>query len=207
MKEQVLPLLLYTHIAAGGTALLSGFAAIVTAKGNKVHKRSGKLYFYAMLLVALSAFIISTIKSNVFLLAISIFSFYLTYFGYRVLKNRSAKFVWYDWVVIVFSTANAFYMVYTQNIVLVAFGLILVMLVSRNVLAQLSGEEKLKEARKLRMVAHSGNMLGSYIATVTAFTVVNINFVNPGWIVWLLPTALGLPAIMYYNRKLKSKIG
>ncbi len=206
MIEQILPVLLYTHIAAGGTALLSGMVAIVTPKGDKVHKRSGKVYFYAMLLVALSAFVISVIKSNAFLLAISIFSFYLTYFGYRALKNRTAKFVWYDWAVIIFSTANALYMVYTRNIVLVAFGLILVMLASRNAQAQLSGEEKLKEARKLRLLSHSGNMLGSYIATVTAFTVVNINFVKPGWIVWLLPTALGLPAIMYYNRKLKAKL-
>lgn len=206
MKEQLLPVLLYTHIIAGGTALLSGLAAIVTTKGNKVHRRAGVVYFYAMLLVALSAFVISIAKSNMFLLAISIFSFYLTWFGYRAIKNRQAKFVWYDWAVVVFSAATALYMIYSRNIILVAFGLILVMLASRNAQAQLSGEEKLKEARRLRLLAHSGNMLGSYIATVTAFAVVNINFVKPGWIIWLLPTALGLPAILYYNHKLKATL-
>lgn len=206
MKEQLVPVLLYAHIFAGGTALLSGLVAIVTTKGNKVHRRAGVVYFYAMLLVALSAFIISVAKSNMFLLAISIFSFYLTWFGYRAIKNRQAKFVWYDWAVVVFSATTALYMIYSRNIVLVAFGLILIMLASRNTQAQLSGEEKLKETRRLRLLAHSGNMLGSYIATVTAFAVVNINFVKPGWIVWLLPTVLGLPAILYYNHKLKATL-
>ena len=64
----------------------------------------------------------------------------------------------------------------------------------------------LKEVRKRKMLAHIGNMMGAYIATVTAFVVVNINFVKPGWIVWLLPTALGLPVIMCYTRVWKKKL-
>ena len=206
VKEQLLPILLYAHIAAGGTALLTGLTAIVAAKGGKVHKRSGKIYFYAMLLVALSALVISVVKSNAFLLVISIFSFYLNYFGYRALKNKAVKFAWYDWVVVVFSAATSLYMLYTRNIVLLAFGALLLSLLARAVWVQFGNEEQLKEARRTRILSHSGNMLGSYIATVTAFAVVNINFVKPGWIVWLLQTALGLPAILYYNRKWKAKL-
>lgn len=206
MREILLKAFLYAHIAAGGTALLSGLVAILTAKGAKVHKLSGMVFFVAMLVVALTAFVIGVAKSNWFLFAISIFSFYLNYFGYRALKNRDAKFKWYDWVVVLFSSGTALYMLYTRQIVLVAFGTLLLYLLFNNIRPQLSGEEKIKEVRRKRVLAHLGNMMGTYIATVTAFAVVNINFVKPGWIVWLLPTALGLPVIIYYTRVWKKKL-
>ncbi|HLP51957.1 MAG TPA: hypothetical protein VK154_13805 [Chitinophagales bacterium] len=201
-----LKLFLYAHIAAGGTALLSGLVAILTTKGGKVHKRSGLVFFYCMLLVAFSAFVIAIAKGNGFLLAIAMFSFYLNYFGYRALKNRDAKFKWFDWAVVLFSSGTALYMLYTRQIVLVAFGTLLLYLLFNAIRPQLMGEEKIKEARRRRVLAHLGNMMGSYIATVTAFVVVNINFVKPGWIVWLLPTALGLPVIIYYTSVWKKKL-
>jgi uncharacterized membrane protein len=206
MRETALEIFLYTHIACGMTALLTGFISIATEKGKKVHRKAGKVFFVAMILVAISAFVISIVKSNSFLLAIGIFSFYLNYFGYRALKNRNAKFKWFDWLVIAVSAATSGYMISTLNIVLVVFGVLLAYLLVANALPQLQGEEKLKEVRKRKMLAHIGNMMGSYIATVTAFVVVNINFVKPGWIVWLLPTALGLPVIMYYTRVWKKKL-
>ena len=206
MKEILLKAFLYTHIAAGGTALLTGFIAILTAKGGKVHKRSGLVFFYAMLAVAITALIIAVVKDIPFLLAISIFSFYLNYVGYRALKNRDAKFKWYDWVVVALSLVAAVYMVYTRQIVLVVFGTLLFYLLFSNIRPQLSGEEKIKEVRRRKVLAHLGYMMGTYIATVTAFAVVNINFVKPGWIIWLLPTALGLPVIIYYTTVWKKKL-
>ncbi len=206
MNELALRLFLYAHIAAGGTALLSGLVAILTAKGGKVHKTSGKIFFAAMLAVAISALVIAIAKGNSFLLAIGVFSFYLNYFGYRVLKNRDGKFKWFDWVVVLFSVAAAVYMVSSMQIVLTVFGVLLAYLLVGNVLPQLQGAEKIKEARRKRVLGHLGYMMGTYIATLTAFLVVNINFVKPGWIIWLLPTALGLPIIIYYNRVWKEKL-
>ncbi len=206
MNELALRLFLYAHIAAGGTALLSGLVAILTAKGGKLHKASGKVFFAAMLAVAISALVIAVAKGNSFLLAIGVFSFYLNYFGYRVLKNRDAKFKWLDWVVVLFSVAAAVYMVSSKQIVLTAFGVLLVYLLAGNILPQLQSAEKIKEVRRKRVLSHLGYMTGTYIATLTAFLVVNINFVKPGWIVWLLPTAVGLPVIIYYNKVWKKKL-
>lgn len=206
VKDTLLQFFLYAHVTCGMTALLTGFVSIVTEKGRKVHRTSGKIFFVAMILVAVSAFIIAVAKSNSFLLAISIFSFYLNFFSYRALKNKHAKHKWFDWLVIVLSTATCVYMIATMQIVLVVFGCLLAYVLMGNVLPQWQGEEKLKEVRRKRMLAHIGNMMGAYIATVTAFAVVNINFVKPGWLVWLTPTAIGLPIVSYYTRVWKKKL-
>ena len=41
------------HIIAGGLGLLSGFVALFAAKGARLHRRSGMLFVYAMLTMAL----------------------------------------------------------------------------------------------------------------------------------------------------------
>jgi len=45
-------LLLGVHIAAGGVAILSGFIALAVAKGAPVHRRSGMVFVYAMVIMA-----------------------------------------------------------------------------------------------------------------------------------------------------------
>lgn len=206
MPVELVQALLYSHIAGGAVALITGAISLTTLKGGRLHKKAGLVFFYAMLLVAVTAFVVSIAKGKYFLLAISIFSFYLTYTGYRVLKNKSGKYRWYDWVVSAISLACAVYMVSTMAVVLLAFGILLAFIIYGNVVVQFQGKEKLKEAHKKRIGTHLGNMSGAYIATVTAFLVVNINFVNPSWIVWLLPTAIGLPFIFYQIAKQNKKV-
>jgi hypothetical protein len=201
MRDTILKILLYTHIAGGALALLTGAVSILTKKGGKLHRKSGLVFFYSMLAVALSAFIISIVKDIPFLLAISVFSFYLNYTGYRSLKNKTGKYEWYDWGITLLSVLTAAYMIYTTTVVLMVFGALLCLIILRNSYPQFKGEEKIREASKKKVLLHLGNMSGTYIATVTAFLVVNVNFVKPGWLVWLLPTAVGLPFIFYQLKK------
>lgn len=42
------------HIAAGTVALLSGAVALGAKKGGKIHRQSGKIFFYSMILMAAS---------------------------------------------------------------------------------------------------------------------------------------------------------
>jgi uncharacterized membrane protein len=193
-------LLLYAHIVGGTLALLTGLISLSTKKGGKVHRTSGKVFFVAMILVAVSAFVISIAKNISFLLAVSVFSFYMNYTGYRALKNIEVKFKWFDWLVAIFSVATALYMISTFTIVLMVFGSILIFLIVTNTRVQFQSDEKLKEARRSRVLTHITNMVGTYIATTTAFLVVNINFVKPGWLLWLLPTLIGTPVIIYFSR-------
>lgn len=205
MRDTILKILLYTHIAGGALALLTGAVSILTKKGGKLHRKLGLVFFYSMLAVAFSAFIISIVKDIPFLLAISVFSFYLNYTGYRVLKNKTGKYEWFDWGITALTAATAGYMISTTTIVLMAFGVLLCFILFRNAWTQFKGADKIIEARKRKIQAHLGNMSGTYIATVTAFLVVNVNFVKPGWLVWLLPTAIGLPFIFYQLKKYAPK--
>ena len=51
-------LILSIHVAAGGLALLLGAVALSVRKGGTLHRRSGMLFVYAMLVMALSAAIL-----------------------------------------------------------------------------------------------------------------------------------------------------
>jgi hypothetical protein len=54
---------------------------------------------------------------------------------------------------------------------------------------------------------HIGSMGGSYVAAVTAFVVVNIQLPQYGWVLWVLPTAIGTAIIAQTIRKYKAKFG
>jgi len=49
-----------------------------------------------------------------------------------------------------------------------------------------------------------GGMIGSYIAAVSAFSVVNFSFL-PTAIRWLWPSAIGVPLLLYWIQKYQKK--
>ena len=57
-------MLLTVHIAAGGLAIVLGAAALVAKKGGTIHRRSGLLFVYAMLVMGFSASILGFLKSK-----------------------------------------------------------------------------------------------------------------------------------------------
>lgn len=206
VNNLLLDAFLYLHIFAGFLALANGLVALIVEKGAWTHRMAGRIFFVSMIAVAISALIISVTKSNYFLLAIAVFSFYMNYTGYRALKNKEVKYKWFDWTVSISAALIAVFMILSLKMVLMVFGAFLLLLLYQNLSTQFLSEEKMKEERKKRIIVHIRNMAGAYIATSTAFMVVNINFVKPGWIIWLLPTALGTPIIIYYTRLWKKKL-
>ena len=56
-------MLLPIHIAAGGLAIVLGAVALVVKKGGTLHRRSGLLFVYAMLVMSFSASILGFLKS------------------------------------------------------------------------------------------------------------------------------------------------
>jgi uncharacterized membrane protein len=52
--------LLGIHIIGGSLAIISGFIAIFAVKGLKLHRRSGAIFFYSMLVLGLSGTVIAT---------------------------------------------------------------------------------------------------------------------------------------------------
>ena len=87
------------HIVFGAVALFIAPLAMVTVKGGLWHRRWGKLYFWAMAGVAVTATVMCWLRTGLFLFLIAILSFYLALSGYRVLrqKNPQNKPDWIDW--------------------------------------------------------------------------------------------------------------
>lgn len=204
-----LKVLLFLHIAGGVLSLTSGALAIAAAKGHKLHKSSGKIFFICMLVVTSSAFIISILKTIPFLLYISVFSFYQNYMGYRAQRNKSLAPSPADWFVLGLAAINTVFMIGSLMPVLMVFGCISLALVIGNLRTNFSLLKKNAPPPQAWLKRHIGMMMGAYIATVTAFIVVNSNLFAalnlPQWLPWLLPSALLAPLSVYFTRKYTSR--
>jgi len=196
---------LLIHIVFGFLALLSGIVAMTSRKGLNVHRLAGKIFVLSMLGVSISAISISILKNNQFLLLIGVFAFYQNYNGYRAIKNKTLKPSLFDWIVFSITVINTYVMIYTTNIILMVFGGICTLLIIgqlRIFVLVIRG----KEIPKLQWLRqHVGMMVGSYIATITAFLIVNIKKFNPIWLPWLAPTFILVPLIIYWTKKYSVK--
>src|SRR5215470_2617202 len=86
--DAFMPTLRWIHIAAGMLALFVAPGAMATVKGGPAHRRWGKIYFWAMATVAVTALALAAWRPNYFLLMVAVFSFYLAFSGYRALYRK-----------------------------------------------------------------------------------------------------------------------
>ncbi len=214
--------LLVVHIAAGFGAFLLAPVALGTAKGGRAHKRWGMVYLWCMGGVAATALPMALYRPVLFLALVAIFSFYLAFSGYRVLKLKhlarggSAGII--DWVAaaVAFLAGAALALlawlrpsaVQHMGVVAIVFGLFSMRAAGVNMWDFV---RKPKE-KMFWWYTHLGNFIASYIAAWTAFSVVTLPqiFGNQLWL-WLWPTAIGAPAIailtVHYKRKFAPREG
>jgi len=198
--------LLVIHIFAGVIALLSAALALSTEKGKKFHVLSGKSYFWAMVLIFLTAVPMSILNRNVFLFLIAIFSFYLAFSGMRFARNRkgiptrldliAVNFMFLSgagmWILaIIFFINNN-----SQFITLIVFGFLALFLGY----GDFQTFKNQTATGKERIAKHLTNMMGGTIAVITAVLVVNPP-ADPEWVWWILPTVLITPVISWWNKK------
>jgi hypothetical protein len=205
------------HITAGASSFLLAPVALATAKGGKQHRRWGMVYLWSMGVVAATALPMALYRPVLFLALVAVFSFYLAFAGYRVtqLKElaRGGSAAPIDWIaaLICFTASaclsgfGAFYPAWVQGmgIVSIVFGFIGM----RAAAAEMWKFVRKPKEKMFWWYTHLGNMIGSYIAAWTAFSVTTLSnsFRNAGILLWLWPTIVGVPAIalttIYYKRK------
>jgi len=208
-NEKLIELLIYSHAVFGGIALISGLIALMVKKGKVIHKKSGKLFYYCMLLSALTALIISCLPQHKspFLFAIGIFSSYFIITGYRALRFKNKNTVLKrDKIISGIMIATGIVMILYHplmhqkiNIVLTAFGVIGLFFSSRDLILY-KNPDKLHE---VWLKLHLGKMIGGYISAATAFVVVNNFF--PSYYGWFIPGTFGAVYIIFWIRKLNKK--
>lgn len=224
--------LLIIHVLAGTTALFAGPAAMVAKKGGKAHRLSGKIYFWAMFAIFVSAVAVLFYRPNTFLLVVSIFSFYAALTGYRILYRKrperqpagrldwacaalmalaGAGFV--AWGLAVMAGLTSFGVPARADIrglpaafpiLAVAFGLASVRFAGSDIYGYLRPDPR----RNGWWFTHMLRMLTGYIGTVTAFSAQQISPQLPpaySWLAWALPTLIGLPGIYLWMRVYRRK--
>ena len=199
----------YIHAPLGGIALLAGGISLIVKKGNNVHRKSGKVFFFSMLFSAISAFIISVLPNHEspFLFSIGLFSAYFLISGLRSLKFKQKEFqLKTDKIIAYLITLTGIAMMLYPvllfsklNIILTVFGVV-------GIIFGLRDLKKFKDIKRLKknwLKLHLGKMTGGYIAAVSAFFVVNQ--ILPGIWNWFVPGIIGSGYITYWMVKLNKK--
>jgi uncharacterized membrane protein len=195
-------ILLIVHVVCGGASLILGLFVLLSQKGNTRHQFIGNIYFMAMLTAALVALPLSYLHPNYFLFIIGVFTLYMLLTGRRYLKKKKQEDVTtMDWLLtytmLVFGSAFIIFGTYNMvkanyfGIVLLVFGSLSHLFVYQDYL----NFKNKSSVMNFWLTTHIQRMIGSYIASVTAFLVVN-NTILPGVIAWLLPTLLLVPFII-----------
>lgn len=199
----MIQILIYVHAVLGAIALLLGAVAIGSRKGLKLHKRSGKVFYYSMLLSSIISIVITFLPDheNTFLRVIGLFTCYFLVSGYRSLSFKKVKEVsaidkLITACILILAAVMIGLGLWAQyDAILLIFGIIAL-------LFGISDINALRDPAILRkkwLVMHVGKITGAYIASVTAFLVVN-NLL-PGIWNWFAPTILGTVFITYWTAK------
>ena len=202
---------LWLHIAAGVLALLGGFGALVTSKGGRRHRLSGRVYVAAMTAVVatvpvLFAFEQSSLRA--FLVLVAVFSGYLVFSGYRTMTGRpvgGATTV--DWLGAALVVGACLALGgWGVSLLAAGTGMGLVLSVFGGIGLAMGVDDlrafRTGDPRDGPVVDHLTRMVAGYIATVTAVAVVNLAGTPvPAVAAWLGPTALGVPLILYWQAK------
>ena len=225
MKTLILALLI-THVSAGSTALIVGLIPMFSRKGSRLHNRTGRVYVYCMIIVAVTALLLCALQPfklfRLFLTGIAVFSLYLCMTGWRATKQKKSGPTRADKLLTYATLAVSVAMLGFGAYLLTGGPSVLAVLFSAFGFLTFKNawyDHKLfgtKPEKTHWFYHHITRMGGSYIATFTAFLVNNVDRAlpnnTPGWIgslSWFLPAVVGslliARTVQYYKAKSTAK--
>ncbi|MDP2176172.1 MAG: DUF2306 domain-containing protein [Bacteroidota bacterium] len=216
--ETIFRIFLIIHITGGAVGLLTGILNMIAKKGDSRHKIVGKIFFFSMLTAGLSSLVLSTINPSLFLFMVGIFTVYMVATGYSYLHlkmlniNQKPKII--DWILTIVMMLAAFLFIGIGimsllksnlfGLVFITFGTIGLLFV-RHDFKNYSGKSHLLN---YWLSEHLQRMIGAFIASTTAFLVVNAKYLPesiPNFVYWLLPTLIFTPLIIKWANKYEVK--
>lgn len=214
--ENLALVLIYIHAFFGGIGLISGIAAITLKKGSKPHKRSGKVFSYAMITSSLVSLVIARMPGheNLFLFLIGVFTIYLVLAGNRALTLKSK------------TKSSADMTDKAISGVMLAASVMMLIIGILQLIRNTGGNELLfiffggfglymtlkdfhtfrtfKERKNAWLKSHLGRMIAALIASITAFMVAGLHIQT--LIAWMLPSIIGTGYIAYWNSRMKERV-
>lgn len=201
-------LLLLLHITTGGGALLIGTIPLFAKKGNKLHRVTGKIFFWLMLSSALIAMAITFVPNhhNPFLFGVGLFSAYLVFTGKRALKYK------HDNIDLKLDKSLALFLILSGSTMLIyplltfsgSINIIAVLIGIGAITYGLRDFIRLKNTETIQtkwLSLHITKIVGGYISATTAFLVTN-SFFYGVW-GWFLPSIVGSFYIAIWLRRIK----
>lgn len=213
----IMKLLMYSHILAGIISLIAAPVALAVVKGGDIHRLFGKIFFWCMTWIFVSSMILGLYHARMFLIMVSILSYYLVITGYRTLYHKQLStgksVTWYDWTFELVTGLTllgfGFWGIYllttgaSGSFIFLLFAFSLGGLMS--VFGELKAYIKKPAEKEYWLFNHIGRMISGFIASVTAFSVNVLGFL-PGIWPWIWPALVGTPFIIYWIRIYKRKI-
>ncbi len=202
------------HSVAGIVVAVAGLLQIILPKRGARHRVVGQIYFWAWLLIVPTGAMLGSFLITLF----GALGLYMAFTGYRIGVLRQATLAIFDKVVVVAGFIcglatlawGVFLLANKVNFGIVGcfFGLIFSLATFQDIRLFFLGKGGGKMAgHKLHWIfLHYGRMYISYIAAMTAFTVIQEVF-PWGLANWILPTVLGTALLVVSGRYFKKKFG
>lgn len=212
--DNLIKLIIFSHVAAGMVSLVAAPVAMAVSKGGVAHRFAGKIFFWSMVWIFLTAIVLGIVHWKPFLLMVSVLSFYLVYSGYRTLYQKQVvigkNVLWYDWAI---AGACGMFMLsfLSWGVYQVWHGSISVLLIFFSMGGFYSIWAEVKRYRTQSAIKHGwlfnhiGRMVGGFIAALTAFSTNVLTFMPALW-QWLWPTLIGTPLIICWIRTYRKRL-
>ena len=184
----VFQILLALHVLGGGVALLVGPIPMLARKGGALHRKAGLVFCAALGCSSVLAFALALTVGNEVLLTIAVLTAFLIFTGLRATRfRRGARPAAADdaagLLLACFGGWLLWRSVSPLDVAGVFFGAGSLLLAARH-------RQTLRAARPDWLLAHIAGMGGAYLATMTAFIVVNLSFL-PRPVTLIVPTVIG----------------
>jgi hypothetical protein len=200
------------HVIAGSIALCLGFLALFSAKGKKIHTKSGRLFLYCLIIVIVTGLIgVFIFKRNTFLLVITLLSAYQGFSGFRILKfKNNLPRLWDIFATVLTLTALSYFIYYFKSIGMIWSPVIiystvgyLLFIIAYDFFRYLIPKSHYKN---LWLYEHILKMVGAFSAILSAFSGTVFEDYQP--YSQFLPSTIGMliaiAFMIYYPNKIKS---
>jgi uncharacterized membrane protein len=199
--------LIVVHVILGGLAFVVGGITLLSKKGSPLHKRSGKIFYFSMVVSVSLTLAIALLPNHTSpsLFHIGVLSLYFLIGGkrsiafkqpnHRLLADRLLAYtvIAVSLLIMSFSVLEdgSFHPLRTVfGAIGVIFGVFDLIIFSQP-----------QSFKKRWLVLHLSKMLGGYTAAVTAFFVAQD--LLSGYFNWFVPTVFGLGIVIFWMNKLK----
>jgi uncharacterized membrane protein len=209
---------LIIHIIGSSTGLLTGLINIILKKGGERHKLIGKVFYFSMLMAGFSSLVLSWLHPNYFLFMIGVFTLYMVETGKRYLKHnkiRKQNVGNINWAISIIMLIGGLCFVGLGILSIIKmnlFGLVSLVFGSLALLFVWQDFQNLNKKSSIInywLNGHLKRMTGAFIASLTAFLVVNAKYfpdIIPEFVYWLLPTIIFTPLIVKWRKKYELNI-